>query len=136
MIQKQSLFTFIILTIITCGIYSLIWIYSMTIEINKIAEKSGAPQSMIDNPTTEILLCIFTCGIYSYIWIYKQGNKMKMVGNERDIPVAEEGSAYILFMLLGMISCGIFTFYAYHLFIKNFNLLADDFNSNSSYTAY
>ena len=136
MIQKQSLLAYILLSIITCYIYPIIWIYMMTTELNKIAENAGAPQNMIDNPVTELLLCIFTCGIYTYIWLYKQGNKMKMIGNEKDIPIAEEGSAYVLFMLLGSVTCGIFALYAYHLFIKNFNMLADDFNSNSEYIAY
>ena len=136
MIQRQSLLTFILLTVFTCGIYSIIWIYSMTTELNRLAEEAGAPPEMMVNPTTEILLCIFTCGIYSYIWIYKHGNKMKMIGNEKDIPINEEGSAYILFILLGAVTCGIFTFYAYHLFIKNFNMLADDYNATTQYGQY
>jgi len=136
MIQRQSLLTFILLTAFTCGIYSIIWIYSMTTELNRLAEEAGAPPELIANPTTEVLLCIFTCGLYSYIWMYRHGIKMKMIGNEKDIPINEEGSAYVLFLLLGAVTGGIFTLYAYHLFIKNFNTLADSYNSGNHYNQY
>ena len=58
------------LTIITCGIYGLIWIYQISEEIQ---QKEKENESM--SPGIELLLILVTCGIYTYFWYYKYAKK-------------------------------------------------------------
>ena len=41
MVQQKSFLTFLLLSIITCGIYSLYYLYRMTKDINQMAGDDG-----------------------------------------------------------------------------------------------
>ena len=67
-ITKRNLATCIILSIVTCGIYSLYWFIVITDDAkNASNDVSGASGG------TALLLSIVTCGIYGIYWAYKQG---------------------------------------------------------------
>ena len=71
MVQKRSLGVSILLTIVTCGLYSIYWFIKLTDEINAITGET--------NDTTggmAFLLSLVTCGIYSFVWAYKMGEKL------------------------------------------------------------
>ena len=71
MIQQRNLAVCIILTIVTCGIYGLVWLYWLNDDTNTVSNEP--------NPTSGgivILLSIVTCGIYGIYWAYKQGEKL------------------------------------------------------------
>ncbi len=55
----------LLLSIITCGIYSWIEVYQLTDEIKTFT----GDQSI--NPGLELLLCIITCNLYGIYWCYK-----------------------------------------------------------------
>ena len=53
----------------TCGIYGLYWLYTLTEDVNKLTGDPNATSGGI-----VILLSLVTCGIYSWYWLYKQAN--------------------------------------------------------------
>lgn len=55
----------LVLSIITCGIYSWVIIYQISDE----ARQYTGDQSI--SPGLELLLCIITCGLYIIYWCYK-----------------------------------------------------------------
>ena len=61
MIEQRNFVTFLLLNIITCGIYGWYYIYTMTRDINTMVGDDGRNT----DPTTALLLSIFTCGIYT-----------------------------------------------------------------------
>ena len=85
----------IILSLITCGIYSIFWFISLTDEMNRasgrVTDTSGGKA---------FLLSLITCGIYSYFWAYQMGEK-------RDIVANENGSSNILYLVLSLFGLGI-----------------------------
>lgn len=69
-IEQRNIALCIILSIITCGIYGLYWIYKLTEDVNTLKGDPNATSGGI-----VILLGIITCGIYMWYWLYKQGRQ-------------------------------------------------------------
>ncbi|TDW26392.1 uncharacterized protein DUF4234 [Breznakia blatticola] len=66
MIRKKSIVTCVLLSIFTCGIYSFIWINSVTNDVAFLRKDSSYRSGGM-----VVLLTIITCGIYGYYWIYQ-----------------------------------------------------------------
>lgn len=125
MIKQRSFLTYVLLSICTCGIYSIIFWYMYTEDINEICNGDGHQSP---NYLLVILLSIVTCGIYSYIWYYSQGNRLQSAANKCGIEMQENGTTVLLWMLLGALLCGIGFWVASYILIKNMNILADEYN--------
>ena len=65
--QAKSLLTVGILSIVTCGIYFIYWIYVTTNDVNNYMEQEYI------NPTLAVVLSIITCGLFTIYWFYKYG---------------------------------------------------------------
>ncbi len=63
--EVRSPVSVLVLSIVTCGIYLLYWIYKVSEETQTY---SG---STTTSPGLEVILCLFTCGIYYIYWFYK-----------------------------------------------------------------
>lgn len=87
--KNRSIALCIILTIITCGIYSIFWNVNMA---NDFAVYNGKKP----NGWMVILLSIITCGIYYLVWVYKMGEEIEKAGGKN------EGVAYLLLTLFGL----------------------------------
>ena len=92
-IQERSIVLAIILSLITCGLYSLYWQVKVNDEALTLANEKGPSGIVV------ILLTIITCGIYGYFWAYKMGvctDKMKDVSN------GYSAILYVVVALLGL----------------------------------
>ena len=65
MIQKRDIAIAIILSIVTCGIYGIIWFVQLTDEVKIAAEDNEFQSGGI-----AFLLTLVTCGIYGIYWAY------------------------------------------------------------------
>lgn len=127
MIQQRNFVTFILLSLVTCGIYTFYFIYTTTRDINTMVGNDGRNTE----PTTAILLSIVTCGFYTYYWYYDQGNRIKALADRNGIPCNENGTSYLMWVLLGTLICGIGSWIGIYLFIKNLNNLIAAYNSSN-----
>ena len=95
---QRSVGLCIVLTIVTCGIYGIYWIYCLADDCNKV---SGDP-----NPTSPgmvILLSIVTCGIYGWFWLYKAAGQINQGKANRGMPVdSNAGIIYIVLAIFGL----------------------------------
>lgn len=66
--QSKSLLNVGVLSIVTCGIYLICWIYVTTNDVNNYMEQEYI------NPTLAVVLSIVTCGLFTIYWFYKYGN--------------------------------------------------------------
>ena len=80
MIQRRSFLTYILLSIITCGIYSIFFWYSYSDDMNKVCNGDGKETQ---NYLIVFLLSLVTCGIYYYIWVYGVGNRYVIINSTR-----------------------------------------------------
>ena len=64
-ISKRSIPLAIILSIVTCAIYTLYWEVKLTDEMNKLLGKTNATSGVM-----ALIYTIITCGIYGIYWLY------------------------------------------------------------------
>ena len=97
-VMPRSIPAAIILSIVTCGIYGLYWMYKLNNEINEMAEDTQSPEGLM-----VILLSIITCGIYGLYWNYQMGRKC-------DYITGRDASSSILFLVLALFGLSIVSF--------------------------
>lgn len=126
MVKQRSLVTLILLSIITCGIYGIVFWYQWTEDVNKMCQGDGQDSS---NYIVVILLSMVTCGIYGLYWYYKMGNRLQQNAPRYGMAFSENGTSVLLWMVIGSLLCGIGAFVAMYILIKNTNSLANAYNA-------
>ena len=101
-IQERKIVTCIILSIVTCGIYSLVWFYNLVNDLN-----TASPSSDDKTPGTVLLLSIITCGIYSLVWLYRAGDKVDRI---RTLNGETPSSSAVLYLVLGLVGFSIVSY--------------------------
>ncbi len=97
MILKRNIGLCIVLSIVTCGIYSLYWLACMANDVNMAAGEQDTTGGMV------VLFTIITCGIYGWYWMYKTGEKIRMAQTNRQFPyVSDSGIVYIVLAVVGL----------------------------------
>lgn len=123
--DDRGLLSYILLSLITCGIYSYYFIYQLAKDVNTACDG--------DNNSTQglvgfILLSIITCGIYSWVWYYKLGNRLAANAPRYNLQFQENGTTVLLWFLFGSLLCGIGAFVAMNILIKNTNAICNAYN--------
>lgn len=124
--QNRSLLKYILLTVVTCGIYSWIFLYHLANDMNTMCEGDGDTTPGL---VTLILLSLVTCGIYSVYWYYKLGNRLASNAPRYSLNFQENGTTILMWQLFGVLICGIGPFIAWHIIIKNTNAMAAQYNN-------
>ena len=132
MIKRKDFVTVLLLSLVTCGIYFLIFLYETNEDINRMVGNDGQAK----DGATMIILTLVTCGIYYLYWIYVQGNRIKAVADCNHIRCDETGTFYLVMELLSYCCCGIIHWVGIYKFIDNFNRLADAYNTHLSNSGY
>lgn len=136
--------TYILFSILTCGIYSIFFFYGLVNDLNTACEPMERQDENWKSPNY-ILLVIFsllTCGIYALYWLYKQGNRIQIIGKRYGIDISENGTTLLMWPLLTALLCGvgtiIGTFITYYYLITNANKLCKAYNQtfDSDYDTY
>ena len=122
---NRSLFLFIILTFLTCGIYGWYYYYSVAKDANIICAGDGEETAGL---LKHILLLLVTCGIYEYIWQCQLADRLRRNASRYGVTIGENGTTVFLWMLPGSWCCGLGVFVAYHIQMKNINKLARAYN--------
>ena len=101
-VQERNIALCIILSIVTCGIYALVWLYNLVTDLNK-----AAPSPSDKTPGTVLLFTILTCGIYGLVWLYGAGDKVDRI---RTLNGEAPSSSAILYLVLGLVSFSIISY--------------------------
>lgn len=123
--DDRGLASYIILSIITCGIYSYYFIYKMAHDVNIACEGDGENTSGL---VAFVLLSLITCGIYAWFWYYNLGNRLAANGPRYGLSIQENGTTVLLWQIFGAFICGIGPFVAMHILIKNSNKICNAYN--------
>ena len=86
-----------LLSIITCGIYALYWIYRATDDSITISELRGTQGGMV------VMLSIITCGIYGLYWCYIMDKRLAEVETKRGLTSKNNTTIYMIFYVLGIV---------------------------------
>lgn len=121
----RGLFTYIVLSLITCGIYSYYFLYKMAKDVNVACEGDGGKTAGL---LQFIVLSLVTCGIYSWIWYYSLGNRLAENAPRYGMNFQENGTTVLLWQIFGVVLCGIGPFIAMSILIKNTNKICNAYN--------
>lgn len=97
MVKERNVAVCIILSLITCGIYTLYWYCTVTDDVDTI---SNNPEKR--NGVLVILLSLITCGIYGIYWWYKNGEFMEQANNSKNISGSSNPVLYLILSLFGL----------------------------------
>lgn len=126
----RSLIMYILLTIVTCGIYGYFFVYKLAEDTNVMCAGDGETTAGLG---MYILLSIVTCGLYSFYWLYKIQNRLHVAGPRLGIPVAENGTTVLLWCVIGTLICGIGQFIGMNIVITSANKVGTAYNMKYVY---
>ena len=121
----RGLLTYIILSIVTCGIYGYYFLYKMAKDVNIACEGDGDKTASL---LQFIVLSFITCGIYAWIWHYNLGNRLANNASRYGMTFQENGTTVLMWLLFGSLLCGIGPFIAMNILIKNTNKICEAYN--------
>lgn len=101
--KKRDIALSLVLSIVTCGIYSIYWMIVLT---DDIADASGDHSI---SGGMAFLLSLITCGIYSVYWAYKMGQNITIAKQNRGIVSYGQDMA-IIYLLLQIFGFGIINY--------------------------
>ena len=96
MIQQRKIAKYVLLQIVTLGLYGLFFWSDWTEDLNKICEDDGKESA---NYILVFILDIFTFGIYSFAWNYIHSERMYRIAPKYGIEL-KHGGSYILLLRL------------------------------------
>ena len=97
-IIKRDIVVAIILSMVTCGIYGIIWFINMVNDVNTVCADDKSNQS----GGVVFLLTLVTCGIYGIIWFYQVGKRMSDAGRKYGMDIADNSTIYLVLQLFGL----------------------------------
>ena len=98
MIKKRDIAVSIILSIVTCGIYSIIWFINLTDET-----KAAAKENNFSSGGIAFLLTLVTCGIYGIYWAYKMWEFIEKAKADRKMtPWSSTPILYLILSIFGL----------------------------------
>ena len=93
---EKNIVTCILLSIVTCGIYGIIWFVNLTDDSKRLHNDGTASGGMA------FLLTLITCGIYNIYWSYKIGKRMSDAGKDHGVVVNDNSVLYLVLSLFGL----------------------------------
>ncbi len=104
-VTNRSIGLAIILSICTCGLYSLYWIYCIARDINMIARSQGKEEGM--DAGLVLILSIVTCSLFLLYYYYKAGKILKELELPNGNHPNDDG---IILMVLGFFGLDIISY--------------------------
>lgn len=99
MVSERSIPLYIVLTIITCGLFSIYWFISMAGDIAKLREKAE-PRGVFD-----YIISVVTCGIYFIFCCYRYAKYIVEIQEKRGLKVNDISTLSAIFgILFGIVS--------------------------------
>ncbi len=125
----RGLVKFILLSLVTLGIYSIVYYSCISSDINIIASRYDGKKTMHFCLMSFILTPI-TLGIYTLVWYHQLSNRIGAELKRRGIDFDFGAKDFWLWNILGsLIFVGPFIYV--HKLCKAMNLLSEDFNMRS-----
>lgn len=118
MIKKRKIGLYIFLSIITLGIYDIVFWYKWTEDLNKICDGDDKDSG---NYLLVLLLDVFSLFIYVFVWNYQMVERMYQKAPDYNVQLKHGGMFVILWRALPLVSS------VYK--IKYFNRLAEAYNA-------
>lgn len=114
----RGLLSYILLSIVTFGIYPFYFTHRVAVELNEGCKEDGKTTAGL---LTYLLLSVLTLGIYSLVWAYNCANRMEAFYLRKGQQPQVSGTSFLLWTILGSMLFGIGPFVAMYKFIHSLN---------------
>ena len=94
-VNKREIVTNVILTIITCGIYGIVWFIIITDDCGNASGDRSISGGVA------FLLTLITCGLYGLYWAYQMGKRVALAQEKRNLMVTDNSILYLILNLIG-----------------------------------
>lgn len=94
--RERNIATCLILTILTCGIYGIVWFITITDDVGYVSDDQSVSGGMA------FLLTLITCGIYGIYWSYKMGKLLYEAKLSRDMRASDNSVLYLILEIIGL----------------------------------
>lgn len=94
-VPTRNIMLYLLLSIVTCGIFELVWFYLIAADINKLCIARG--RRPLTDPILVLVYSFLTCGIYSIYYFWKAGNTLYELNDGR------QPSVGVIAAILGLI---------------------------------
>lgn len=121
----RSVIGWLLLSIVTCGIYPYYFLYCLARDINVMCQDDGDSTPGL---AEFILLSFVTCGFYALYWYYKIGNRLQANAPRYGLMFQENGTTVLMWQIVGALLCGLGPIFAMNIIIKNTNAMATAYN--------
>jgi len=123
----RSIGKFILFSILTCGIYAIIFFSGISDDINRVASGRDGKK------TTHYCLMSFilsplTCGIYAFYWWHTISERIGEETRARGIYTDFSATTFWLWYVVGTLICGIGPLVYVHMLCKTMNQLNTNYN--------
>ena len=122
----RSMWKLIIFSILTLGIYSIVFFIPFSFDLDKIAPKPDRSKTM--NFLFVYILSIFTASIAMVCWHYQIAQREEEAMEKRDIRYNFGTNDFWTFGVFGALFFGLGEFVYYHKLCRAMNLLCADYN--------
>ncbi len=96
MIPRRNIALYVILSLVTCGLFAIYWFIVLTDDIGRM---SGDPSF---TGLKHFLLTLVTCGVWSFIWAYQAGKQMAYIQSMRGYQPTDNSVLYLILSIFGM----------------------------------
>lgn len=124
--SDRSVIGWLLLSIVTCGIYSYYFLYCLARDINTMCQEDG---DFTPGVAEFIVLSFVTCGFYALYWYYKIGNRLQANAPRYGLVFQENGTSVLMWQIVGALLCGLGPIFAMNIIIKNTNAMATVYNT-------
>lgn len=127
--EKRRLWKLILLSIVTLGIYDIVFWYKFVKDLNTINQVD----KKLKNYILVIFLSIITLGIYHWVWLFYLADRVQITGIRLGVKVRTGPGTVLAWNLFGSFVL-IGPLIARFLVIANMNKLAKAYNIKNGYT--
>lgn len=121
---NRSLFVYILLSIITLGIYAIYFEYAFARDMNIVCSGDGKRTRGI---LAQLIFSALTFGIYYIVWLYGVGERIHSNCYKKNVAATCNGGSLLLWNILGSLIV-IGPFVAMHKRIEGLNRLCEAYN--------
>ena len=95
--EEKNIVLNVILTLVTCGIFGIVWFIQLT---DDTKELSG--DETMQSGAIAFVLTLVTCGIYGFYWAYKMGKIQGATRAKYGLTETDNSIIYIILQLVGL----------------------------------
>ena len=99
--QTRNIGLYLVLSIVTCGIFMIYWLYSIARDVDDICRAHNQPVSQFP-PMVHVALIYVTCGLYGLYFFYTSSKKLHSISYNNGYRAPDDSIINMILVLFGL----------------------------------